>query len=54
MMMGEMKKFYLQTVAGLTETLLSATGDDVTYKEVQRLLENLAQRFMKEEREGAL
>ena len=54
MMMGEMKKFYLQTVAALTETLVSATGDDITYKEVTKTLENLAQRFMKEEREGAL
>jgi len=54
MMMGEMKKFYLQTIAGLTETLHSATGDDVSYKEMSRTLENMAQRFLKEEQEGGL
>lgn len=54
MMMGEMKKFYLQTVAGLTETLFSATGDEVSYKEMNRTLENMAQRFIKEERDGSL
>ena len=54
MMMGEMKKFYLQTVAGLSETLLSATGDEVTYKEMTRTLENMANRFIKEEEAGAL
>ncbi len=54
MMMGEMKKFYLQTVAGLTETLMASTGDEVSYREMSKTLENLAQRFIKEEREGAI
>ena len=54
MMIGEMKKFYLQTIAGLTDTLLSATGDEITHKEMTRTLENMAQRFIKEEEAGAL
>ena len=52
MMMGEMRRFFLQSVAGLAQTLLNATGDEATYNDTKDLCERLAQRFLKEEKEG--
>jgi len=53
MMMGEMKKFYVQTISALTETLLNATGDEVSHKEMTRTLDNMAYRILKEENDEA-
>ena len=52
MMMGEMRRFFLQSVAGLAQTLLNATGDEATFNDTKDLCERLAQRFLKEEKEG--
>ena len=52
MMMGEMRRFFLQSVAGFAQTLLNATGDEATYNDTKDLCERLAQRFLQEEKEG--
>lgn len=52
MMMGEMRRFFLQNLAGMADTLKRATGDETTYNEVRALCDKLADRYMEEEKQG--
>lgn len=53
MMVGEMKKFFIQTLGAMGETLLSATGDEKMFNEINGTCERLAQLLMEEERNAA-
>ena len=52
MLVGEMKRFFLQSLGGMNETLQSATNDDEWYNEVEATIKKLAARLQKEELEG--
>jgi gliding motility-associated protein GldC len=52
MMVGEMKKFFIQTLGSMGETLLSATGDEKMFAEVNETCERLAKILMEEERQS--
>ena len=52
MLVGEMKRFFLQTLGGMNDTLRSATNDDTWYEEVETTLQKLA-RMLQEEESGA-
>lgn len=49
MMVGEMKRFFLQSIGGMNDTLKSATNDEVWYNEVEATLQKLAVLLQKEE-----
>jgi gliding motility-associated protein GldC len=50
LMVGEMKRFFIQSLGGMGETLLNATGDQRMYDEVNALCERLAQMLLEEEK----
>lgn len=50
MYVGEMKRFFIQNLGGMAETLLNATGDQRMYDEVNALCEKLAKMLLEEER----
>jgi gliding motility-associated protein GldC len=50
MLVGEMKRFILQTIGGLGDTLFNATDDEYMQGEIQQLCQNLAQYIEKEEK----
>jgi gliding motility-associated protein GldC len=52
MLVGEMKRFFLQTLGGMNETLKSATNDQEWFEEVEKTIQNLAQRLRNEEATG--
>lgn len=52
MLVGEMKRFFVQTLGGLNDTVFSATGDQQTFDDVNALCEKLAKRFMEEEKKA--
>lgn len=52
MLVGEMKRFILQTIGGLGDTLFNATEDQYMQEEIQRLCQNLAQHIEREEKRG--
>ena len=52
MLVGEMKRFFLQSVGGMNETLKNATNDDAWYHEVEDTLQKLAALLKKEEGEN--
>lgn len=52
MMVGEMKKFFIQTLGAMGETLLNATGDEKMFEEINGTCERLAQHLMEEERKA--
>jgi gliding motility-associated protein GldC len=43
MPVDEMKLFYIETIGGMSETLLSATADEFMYTEIKKLCEKLMQ-----------
>jgi len=49
MLVGEMKRFFLQTLGGMNETLQSATNDQEWYDEVEKTVQKLALLLQKEE-----
>lgn len=53
MLVGEMKRFFLQSIGGMNETLRSATNDDAWFQEVEDTLQKLAERLRKEEEEDS-
>lgn len=53
MLVGEMKRFFLQSLGGMNETLQSATNDDEWYNEVEATIKKLAERLQKEEASGS-
>jgi gliding motility-associated protein GldC len=52
MLVGEMKRFFLQTLGGMNDTLRSATNDDSWYEEVEGTLQKLAKMLQEEESKG--
>jgi len=52
MLVGEMKRFFLQSLGGMNETLLSATNDQEWHDEVERSIQKLAVMLQKEEGSG--
>ena len=52
MLVGEMKRFFLQSLGGMNETLQSATNDDDWFNEVEATIKKLAERLQKEEADG--
>ncbi len=52
MLVGEMKRFFLQSLGGMNETLQSATNDQEWYEEVEKTIQKLAERLQKEEASG--
>lgn len=49
MLVGEMKRFFLQSLGGMNDTLKSATNDDDWYHEVDQVIRKLAERLQQEE-----
>jgi gliding motility-associated protein GldC len=49
MLVGEMKRFFLQSLGGMNDTLKSATNDEEWYQEVEELIRRLAVRLQEEE-----
>lgn len=41
MPVDEMKLFYIEAIGGMSETLLSATGDEYMYQEIKNVCEKL-------------
>lgn len=54
MLVGEMKRFFLQSVAGMNDTLRNATNDDDWYMEMENTIQKLAKKLQTEEQEGKL
>jgi gliding motility-associated protein GldC len=52
MLVGEMKRFFLQTLGGMNETLQSATNDNAWYEEVESSIQKLAKMLQEEESKG--
>lgn len=52
MLVGEMKRFFLQSLGGMNDTLRSATNDDAWYQEVETTLQKLAAMLREEEAAG--
>ncbi len=52
MLVGEMKRFFLQTLGGMNETLKSATNDQEWFDEVETTIQKLALRLRQEEAAG--
>ena len=52
MMVGEMKRFYIQMLGAMSETILTATGDEEMAQIINETTEKLAQLLMKQERQG--
>jgi gliding motility-associated protein GldC len=52
MLVGEMKRFFLQSLGGMNETLKSATNDQDWFDEVEKTIQLLAEKLRKEEMEG--
>ena len=52
MLVGEMKRFFLQSLGGMNETLRSATNDNEWFNEVETTLQVLAEKLKREEAEG--
>jgi len=52
MLVGEMKRFFLQSLGGMNETLQSATNDQEWFDEVEKTIQKLADRLQKEEASG--
>jgi gliding motility-associated protein GldC len=53
MLVGEMKRFFLQSMGGMNDTLKSATNDDAWYQEVETTLQKLAEMLRNEEEKEA-
>jgi gliding motility-associated protein GldC len=49
MPVGEMKRFYIETIGGLGESLLTATGDEKMNEEIQNLCRRLAKLLEEQE-----
>jgi gliding motility-associated protein GldC len=54
MLVGEMKRFYIQQMGAMSETILTATGDEEMAQIVNETAEKMATLLMKQEREGKL
>ena len=52
MLVGEMKRFFLQSLGGMNDTLRSATNDQNWYEEVEATLQKLAGMLQEEESKG--
>ena len=51
-LVGEMKRFFLQSLGGMNDTLRSATNDQNWYEEVEATLQKLAGMLQEEESKG--
>jgi gliding motility-associated protein GldC len=49
MLVGEMKRFFLQSLGGMNETLQSATNDQEWYDEVEKTIQKLALKLQEQE-----
>lgn len=49
MLVGEMKRFFIQSLGGMNETLKNATNDDAWFDEVESTIQKLAEMLQKEE-----
>ncbi len=49
MLVGEMKRFFLQSLGGMNETLKSATNDQEWFDEVEKTIQKLALKLREEE-----
>jgi gliding motility-associated protein GldC len=52
MLVGEMKRFFLQTLGGMNETLRSSTNDERWFEEVEGTIQKLAKMLQEEESGG--
>jgi gliding motility-associated protein GldC len=48
----EMKRFYIETIGGLAESLRNATGDETIYTEIDDLCKRLGKYLEKESKEA--
>ena len=53
MEIGEMKRFYIEAMGGMAETLLSATGDQQMASDIENLCRTLSKRLEEELRNEA-
>jgi gliding motility-associated protein GldC len=53
MEIGEMKRFYIETIGGMAETLLRATGDQQMVAEIENLCRSLSKKLEAELRNEA-
>ena len=44
MEVGEMKRFYIETIGGMAESLLNATGDKTMYEQIDALCRSLSKK----------
>lgn len=51
MPMLEMKRFYIETIGGLAQSLKNATGDDIMFTEIDDLCKRLGKYIEKESKE---
>ncbi|MBS1949681.1 MAG: GldC [Cytophagales bacterium] len=49
MPVNEMKRFYIDCLGGLAQSILTATGDELMSGEINKLCEKLAQALIKDE-----
>jgi gliding motility-associated protein GldC len=52
MPVGEMKRFYIETIGSMGESLLNATGDQAMFEEIREFCSKLAEKVAKEENSG--
>jgi gliding motility-associated protein GldC len=52
MLVGEMKRFFIQSLGGMNETLLSATNDQEWFDEVEGTIQKLVKMLQAEESTG--
>ncbi len=50
----EMKRFYIESIAGMAECLLNATNDELMVKDIKDLCVVLSDRLIEEEKKGGL
>ena len=53
MEIGEMKRFYIEAIGGMGETLLRATGDQKMAEDIENLCRNLSKKLEEEIRNEA-
>jgi gliding motility-associated protein GldC len=54
MRVDEMKVFFIETIAGISETLLTSTGDQVMADDIKQLVKKLVKHVEEENKKNAL
>lgn len=49
---GEMKRFFVQSIAGLNESVMQATNDDILYQKVKQFCDELGMYVVEDERKN--